>query len=142
MRIGQWDFPDELAYDTHHQWVRREEDSWTVGTTHYSADTAGDVLYVELPEVGTRLKAGEPCGSIESGKWVGKLYAPADGVVTAVNGALAEDPRAVNRDPYGAGWLFTFRAEGPGELLEGAAFRRWLDAELARDPLSCAAAEG
>lgn len=112
--------PGDLRYDEHHQWARWEQPVWRCGITAWQAEAAGDLVFVGLPVVGSRVRAGEELGSVESGKWVSSLVAPVGGVVAAVNGALGTDPATVNRSPYGEGWIFAIE---PSEELRG------LDAE-------------
>lgn len=98
-------------------WVRREEDgSYTVGLTSEAQARAGRIVHWRGPQVGTTYREGEPAVSIESEKWVGHLGVPASGMIVATNEGLYEDPAAINRDPYGGGWLYRLRAERPEEL--------------------------
>jgi len=103
-------FPDELRYTREHEWAREEGGVVTVGITGYATDQLGDVVFVELPEVGRRLESGKPFGVVEAVKTVSDLFAPVAGEVVETNRALADDPAAVNRDPYGAGWMVRIRA--------------------------------
>ncbi|MGH7748838.1 MAG: glycine cleavage system protein H, partial [Candidatus Dormibacteria bacterium] len=88
--------PGDLRYDAHHQWARWEDPEWRCGITAWQAESAGDMVFVGLPVVGSRVRAGDELGSVESGKWVSSLFAPVAGVITAVNTALGEDPAIVN----------------------------------------------
>ncbi|MFE3199597.1 glycine cleavage system protein GcvH [Embleya sp. NPDC055664] len=125
-------YPADLAYTTEHEWVRvMEEISGTVriGITEFAQDALGDIVYVTLPPVGTRVVAGEPCGELESTKSVSDLFAPLDGVVTTVNDALDGAPELVNSDPYGDGWMFEVRLDdpaAPAALLDAAAYQNSL----------------
>ncbi|OPC84372.1 glycine cleavage system protein H [Embleya scabrispora] len=125
-------YPADLAYTTEHEWVRvMEEISGTVriGITEYAQDALGDIVYVTLPPVGTRVVAGQPCGELESTKSVSDLFAPLDGVVTTVNDALDGAPELVNSDPYGDGWMFEVRLDdpaAPAALLDAAAYQNSL----------------
>ncbi len=112
-QTSRWQVLDDRAYDERHQWILTSDTLYTVGVTDYTQDTAGEILYVSLPGPGDTLVAGQPFGSIESGKWVGQLYAPAAGTVIAANDRLKEQPELLNRDPYGAGWLIKFVADAP-----------------------------
>ncbi|GLZ39508.1 glycine cleavage system protein GcvH [Actinokineospora sp. NBRC 105648] len=114
--------PENLGYTAEHEWVDLAEGTATVGVTKYAADALGDVVYVQLPEVGAKITAGEPCGEIESTKSVSDLYAPADGEVVEINEAVVDSPELVNTDPFGDGWLFRFRTDGEPELLDAAAY--------------------
>ncbi|HRB99410.1 MAG: glycine cleavage system protein GcvH [Dermatophilaceae bacterium] len=114
--------PTELLYTAEHEWLRVDGDSATIGITDHAASALGDVVYVDLPSVGSAVTAGEPCGEVESTKSVSDLYSPVTGEVTAVNEALADDPSAVNADPYGAGWMFTVAVTATGETMDAAAY--------------------
>ena len=115
--------PDNLQYTEEHEWLDTEGDVATVGITAFAGNALGDVVYVELPEVGARVTAGERCGEVESTKSVSDLFAPVDGVVTEVNDALTIEPELVNTDPYGAGWLFRVRFLDARELMDAEAYR-------------------
>lgn len=112
--------PEDLRYDAHHQWARREGDVWRCGLTAYQADSAGDMVYMGLPAVGAEVRRDQEVGSVESGKWVSSLYAPVSGTVVEVNQALVDDPALVNRSPYDQGWIFAVRSQDdlPGLSLE------------------------
>lgn len=103
--------PDTLKYSAEHEWVATTDAEGVVrvGITDFAQDALGDVVYVDHPEAGTTVGAGDVVGEVESTKSVSDIYAPLSGEVTAVNSALDQDPGAVNRDPYGAGWLFELR---------------------------------
>ena len=108
-------YPDDLRYSKTHEWVRPGEPV-TVGITHYAQDELGDVVYVELPDVGRALGAGERFGSVESVKTVSDLYTPASGEVVEINTALTDYPELVNSAPYGEGWMLKLRLSDPSEL--------------------------
>lgn len=114
--------PDHLLYSSQHEWLSDDGESATVGLTAYAADALGDVVYVDLPQVGDVLTAGAVCGEVESTKSVSEIYAPADGEVVEVNDGLDEDPGAVNTDPYGEGWLFRVKLTGTPELVDAAGY--------------------
>ncbi|MEB3102973.1 glycine cleavage system protein GcvH [Ferviditalea candida] len=103
--LSQWTVPGDRMYDQRHQWYLIDGSQVTMGITDYTQDTAGDILYVSLPAAGTEIKAGQPIGSIESGKWVGQIYAPFDGVVVSVNARVEEAPPLLNQSPYDQGWM-------------------------------------
>ena len=117
--------PEELRYSTEHEWARRLDDGSRVriGITDFAQDALGDVVYVDLPAVGTRVDAAEAVGELESTKSVSEMYAPVVGVVVAVNEALADNPQLLNEDPYGEGWLIEIEA---GDMSQFVAL---LDAE-------------
>jgi len=109
--------PDDLVYTEEHEWLRQGADgAYRLGITDYAQDQLGDIVYVDLPEVGAALEQGAIIAEVESTKSVGEVYAPVSGTVTAVNGALDDAPEAVNTDPYGEGWLIELR---PAEELPG-----------------------
>ncbi|GIG60759.1 glycine cleavage system H protein [Longispora fulva] len=116
-----------LSYTAEHEWITGEEPA-TVGITAYAAEALGDIVYVELPEPGTELKAGETCGELESTKSVSELYAPVTGTVVARNEAVVDDPSLINSDPQGAGWLFTVAVTESGELLTEEAYQALISA--------------
>jgi glycine cleavage system H protein len=110
--------PADLRYTEAHEYVKRGDDGAVVqvGITDYAQGELGDVVYVDLPKVGTSFGRRDVFGTIEAVKAVSELYAPAAGVVTEVNAALQGDPALVNRDPYGAGWMIKLRVKNPAEL--------------------------
>ena len=116
--------PGDLRYDAHHQWARWEDPEWRCGITSWQAEAAGDMVFVGLPVVGSRVSVGDELGSVESGKWVSSLFAPVGGVITAVNPALPEDPAMVNRSPYDQGWVFIIH---PSEPLIGLSAEQYLE---------------
>ncbi|HEU5475250.1 MAG TPA: glycine cleavage system protein GcvH [Actinophytocola sp.] len=117
--------PEDLKYTEEHEWVSRKGDTVRVGITDYAQEQLGDVVYVQLPEVGQQVDAGSPAGEVESTKSVSEIYAPVSGEVTAVNDALDEQPELINSDPYGEGWIFELSVEDPAAvdaLLDAAAY--------------------
>jgi glycine cleavage system H protein len=111
--------PQHLHYSKEHEWLTAPADGVaTVGITAFAADALGDVVYVQLPEIGQRVEAGETCGELESTKSVSDLYSPASGEVVEVNQAVVDDPALVNSAPFEDGWLFRIRLDGePADLL-------------------------
>ena len=120
--------PSELLYTSEHEWVRRTgDDTVRVGITDFAQSALGDVVFVQLPEVGAVLTAGEAFGEVESTKSVSDLYAPLSAKVVAINENLEGSPDLVNSDPYGAGWIFKIKVGDPGELdslMDAEAYRR------------------
>lgn len=117
--------PAELHYTNDHEWVRLEGDTATIGITQYAADQLGDIVFVELPDIGRALDQFAAFGVVESVKAVSDLFAPLSGAVTATNQELAASPESVNSDPYGAGWLIRVQIADAGqldELLDAAAY--------------------
>ena len=112
------EFPDELLYTADDEWIRVDGDEVTVGISDFAQDQLGDIVYIELPEVGSTFARGDPFGIIESVKAVSDLYTPVGGEVTARNDALVEAPELINSSPYGDGWMITLRLADPAELDE------------------------
>lgn len=107
--------PENLLYSKEHEWVKVDGDTATIGITDYAQNSLGDIVYVELPKVGTKIDQFANVGVIESVKAVSDLFTPISGEVLAINAGLVDDPAAVNKDPYGAGWLFTLRVSDRSE---------------------------
>jgi glycine cleavage system H protein len=110
------DFPGDLRYSTDHEWVRLEDGLVRVGITDYAQDALGDVVFVEVPEVGATVAAGEKISEVESTKSVSDIYAPVSGTITLVNAELADEPERLNQDPYGEGWICVLEPSDPAEL--------------------------
>jgi glycine cleavage system H protein len=124
--------PEDLKYTKEHEWVRVDGDRIIVGITDFAQDALGDVVYVDVPETGTQVKAGEPFGEVESTKSVSDVYAPISGTVVDRNAQLADDPELVNRDPYGEGWMVVISPADASEveaLLEPGAYRQLTETE-------------
>jgi glycine cleavage system H protein len=118
--------PDDLRYSKDHEWARLEDGRVRIGITDYAQDALGDIVYVQLPEVGAAVAAGDGFSEIESTKSVSDIYAPVSGAVVEVNQDLADSPQRVNEDPYGDGWLCIIDAEDPSQLdqlMDAAAYR-------------------
>jgi glycine cleavage system H protein len=116
------DIPADRSYTSDHEWIDAAEPA-TVGITAYAADALGDVVYVDLPQVGRSVRAGETFGEIESTKSVSDLFAPATGEIVEVNTLLADDPSLVNSDPYGRGWLVRIQVSEAGITMDADAYR-------------------
>jgi len=114
--------PENLKYTKEHEWVLVEGDVETIGITRYAADALGEIVYVDLPKVGSSTAHMKICGEIESTKSVGELYAPMDGEVVEANKALDASPDTVNADPYGEGWLIKIRYSSLPDLLSAAEY--------------------
>lgn len=112
------EYPKELRYSQEHEWVAVEDDIATIGITDYAQEQLGDVVYVELPEVGTQVAKDDAFGVVESVKAVSDIYAPVSGTVTAINVGLPEGPETLNEDPYGDAWLIRVAMSDPTELEE------------------------
>lgn len=125
--------PPQLRYSKEHEWLSAVEDGVaTVGITRYAADQLGDVVFVQLPEVGATVTAGEPCGELESTKSVSDVYSPVSGEVTEINQEVVDDPALVNSAPFEAGWLFRVRVAedaGDAELMSAEEYTSFVDAQ-------------
>lgn len=123
--------PADLRYTSEHEWVRRDaDDTVRVGITDYAQDALGDVVYVQVPEVGAQVDAGQNFGEVESTKSVSEIYAPVAGTVRAVNEALTDSPALLNDDPYGDGWICTIEVADPAAvdaLLDADAYRSLIE---------------
>lgn len=120
------DLPETLRYSKDHEWMRAEEGEAVIGITAYAADELGDIVFVELPEIGRKLARDEAFGVIESVKTASDLAAPVAGEVIAINAALGDDPELVNSEPYEGGWLVRLRLDDStsgDELMDAAAYR-------------------
>jgi glycine cleavage system H protein len=124
-------YPEDLKYTAEHEWVKADgEAPVRVGITDFAQDALGDIVYVQLPEVGSKVRAGDACGELESTKSVSDLFAPVNGTVTGVNEALADQPDLVNSDPYGEGWLLDIDVEDAEEvaaLMDAETYQGQLD---------------
>jgi glycine cleavage system H protein len=119
--------PDNLLYSKEHEWVKVDGDTATIGITDYAQNSLGDIVYVELPKVGAKIDQFGNVGVIESVKAVSDLFTPISGEVLEINGLLDSDPAAVNKDPYGTGWLLKVRVTNPGDtgnLLSAADYEK------------------
>ncbi len=124
--------PEGLLYTKSHEWIKRENDSVTVGITHYAQEQLTDIVFVELPETGRDVTAEEECGVIESCKIAAELYAPVSGTISAVNEALLQKPESINKDPYNEGWIVKIELSNPAELdelMDAAAYQAFLESE-------------
>jgi glycine cleavage system H protein len=123
--MAEANYPAELLYHPEHDWARVEDDVATLGITWYAQDALGEVVFFDPPAVGATLVKDEPYAEVESVKAVSDVLAPLSGEIVEVNAALAEEPGAINEDPYGAGWLVKIRLADPAErdaLLDAAAY--------------------
>jgi glycine cleavage system H protein len=116
------EIPEDLRYTSEHEWARAEGSRVVVGITDYAQDQLGDVVFVSLPEAGTKVTAGKPLGEVESTKSVSDIYSPVTGTVLERNGDLDGTPELINEDPYGRGWLVVLEPAGEGleDLLDAA----------------------
>lgn len=119
--------PTDFLYSEEHEWVNTsavvEGETVRVGITHIATEALGDIVFVELPEVGTEVEASEAFGEVESTKSVSDIYAPVSGEVVAVNEALEDNAGLINEDPYGEGWLYEVKVTEAGELMDAEAYQ-------------------
>jgi len=134
MKIEQYSMPDDLYYEENHFWIRDEGDILVMGMDDFAQTMAGEVVYVQLPDDGKKLKKGKKFAKIESGKWLGKVYAPVNGVLESVNEALETNPGLINDDCYGKGWLYKIKPSDKSELedlIKGEeAVTKWVLADI------------
>lgn len=125
------EYPEDLRYSVDHEWVRPGNESTVrVGVTEYATEQLGDIVYVQLPEVGESVSAGDACGELESTKSTSDLLAPVSGVIAAINDTLEDAPETINSEPYGDGWLFEIEVsadEDFAELMDADAYAEHVD---------------
>jgi glycine cleavage system H protein len=125
-------YPQEYRYSKDHEWIHVEGERARVGITDYAQKQLGDVVFLELPEAGRALKAGEQFGTVESVKAVSELFAPASGEVVGVNAALIDKPELINKDPHGAAWMIELRITDPATLaalMDATAYQAFVESE-------------
>ena len=123
--VSQW--PEDRRYTQEHEWVKATSGVARIGVTAHAAEALGDIVYATLPMVGAKVRAGDACAELESTKSVSDVYTPVDGVIAAINEALADAPETINADPFGEGWLFDVEIEGDDlthGLLDAEAYDR------------------
>ena len=124
------EFPDDLKYTREHEWARSRDGKIVVGITDFAQDQLGDIVYVELPDVGDPVKKGESFGVVESTKAVSELFAPVSGKVVEVNDPLSDAPETINEDPYEEGWMIAIEPSDPKELeslMDAKAYRTFVE---------------
>jgi glycine cleavage system H protein len=136
MEIEGYLLPDDLYYHKEHFWAKVEGNTVTVGTSDFAQKLAGQIVYIELPPAGKAVEQGKPCGSMESGKWVGRIYAPISGKVESSNQDLEDSPEFINESPYEKGWMFKISASNLQDdlknLMKGTAVEAFLKSEIER----------
>jgi glycine cleavage system H protein len=136
MEIEGYFLPDDLYYHKEHFWAKVEGNRVVIGTNDFAQKLAGQVVYVELPPVGKMIEQGKPCGSMESGKWVGRIYAPISGKVESSNEALEDSPELINESPYEKGWMFKVNPSNLQEelknLIQGKDIEAFIKSEIVR----------
>jgi len=114
--ISELNLPEDVRYTDDHEWAKNSGDAVRIGISDYAQDQLGDIVFVELPEVGSTFDKGEEFGTVESVKAVSELYMPMGGEVTAINESLADAPELVNSDPYDGGWMIEIKTSDPAEM--------------------------
>jgi len=136
MEIEGYIFPDDLYYHKEHFWAKLEGNIVMMGTNDFAQKLAGQIVYVELPPIGKVLEQGKPCGSMESGKWVGRIYAPISGKVESTNQELEDNPELINESPYEKGWICKINSSNLQEdlkkLMQGESFAEFIKTEIIR----------
>jgi glycine cleavage system H protein len=136
MEVEGYNLPDDLYYEKNHFWIKKEGDILIMGMSDFAHQLAGDIVYVQLPFEGKRLKLGKKFAKVESGKWLGKVYAPVNGELVESNAALETEPGLINSDCYGTGWMFKIRPDDMAEvenLIFGQeAIEKWMKEEVAK----------
>lgn len=133
MEIKGYNMPEELVYEKNHYWIKQDGDLLVMGMDDFAQKLAGEIVYVQLPDDGKKIKLGKKFAKVESGKWLGKVYAPVNGVIDSVNEELEENPGLINEDCYGKGWMYKIKANDASELdnlIKGAdAIEAWINEE-------------
>jgi len=114
--LSELTFPDDVIYSDDHEWAKMENDETTIGISDYAQDQLGDIVFVELPQVGETFEKGAEFGTVESVKAVSELFLPVGGEIVAVNDALEDEPELINNQPYTGGWMIRIRLGNPSEL--------------------------
>ncbi|MCG8642243.1 MAG: glycine cleavage system protein H [Desulfobacterales bacterium] len=134
MEYKGYNVPEDLMYDKNHFWVKKEGDLLVMGMDDFAQQLAGEIVYIQLPDDGKKVKQGKKFAKVESGKWLGKVFSPVPGVIDSVNEELESNPGLVNEDCYGAGWMYKIKPsdeDGLADLTQGEeALKAWMDAEI------------
>jgi len=134
MEIKGYNLPDDLYYEQNHFWVRDDGDVLVMGMDDFAQRLAGEIVYIQLPDEGKKIKVGKKFAKMESGKWLGKVYGPVNGELAAVNEELEENPGLINEDCYGKGWMYKLKPDDKSELQnllkDPAAIEKWLLADI------------
>ena len=134
MDIKGYNMPEALYYESNHYWVKKEGDLIVMGMDDFAQKLAGEIVYIQLPDDGKKVKLGKKFAKVESGKWLGKVYGPVNGVIDSVNEALEENPGLVNEDCYGKGWMYKIKPDDMSEvdnLMHGGdALQKWIEEEI------------
>jgi glycine cleavage system H protein len=136
MQVDKYQIPENLYYDTNDFWIQIKGEEALVGMTDFGQSNTGDILYLELMNGGEKISRGKRCGSIESGKWVGNLTAPVSGSVLENNSEVVVNPRKINADAYGTGWMYRIKLSNPDEvksLLTAKDYAAWVVEQMKND---------
>lgn len=134
-KVENYDMPEELYYHKEHMWAKVEGDKVKVGLSDFSQKLAGEISYIEMPEEGDQVNQDKVVGSYETGKWLGKIYAPVSGEVISINEDTEDDPTLINKDPYGEGWIFEMKMSDSAQLanlMKGEKAVEWLKGEITK----------
>ena len=136
MKIEKYEFPENLLYDKRHFWIRDDGDVLTMGITDFAQQIAGQFIVAEIPDEGQKVKKNKPFMSIESGKWVGRVYSPVNGVISEVNEDVDDDATLMNSSPYGDGWLVKIKPDNTDEIqdlfkVSDEEYVNWVKEEIA-----------
>ena len=134
MKHKDYELPEDLKYHPEHMWARVDGDVVVVGVTDFAVKLAGDIVYVDMPMEGDEVTKDKPFGTLETGKWVGKVYAPLNGEVEEYNEDVEDDALVINEDPYGGGWIIKISPEDMGDLddlMDAQAYSAIIDKKLA-----------
>ncbi len=135
MDVEGYDMPDDLYYHKEFMWARVDGSTARVGLIDFAQKMSGDISYVEMPFDGDQVSQDDEVGTVETGKWVGKIFAPVSGTIKATNEKLYDDPTVINKDPYGEGWIFEVEMSDPdelGNLMKIDAAVEWVKGEIAK----------
>ncbi len=134
MEIQGYNLPDDLFYEENHFWVKEEGELLVMGIDDFGQQMAGEIVYIQLPDEGKRLKTGKSFAKMESGKWLGKVFAPVNGELVEVNEYLEINPGLINEDCYGEGWMYKIKVDDNAELQDlvygAAALQEWIPKEI------------
>lgn len=133
MQVDNYQIPENLFYDSNDFWIKVNGEEALIGMTDFGQSNTGDILYLELMNCGEKLSRGERCGSIESGKWVGNLTAPVSGAVIDNNSEVVINPRKINADAYGQGWMYRIKLSNPDEiklLMKAQDYAAWVTEQM------------
>jgi glycine cleavage system H protein len=135
MKVDEYEMPDDLYYHVEHTWVKKEGDTVMVGMNDFAQKLAGIIKRVQTLEEGDEIQKDKPCGTISSGKWTGKLYAPISGEIVEVNEDVEDEPKLINDSPYDEGWIFKVQLSDESELdslMKGGTIEEWLKGEIVK----------